>query len=1112
MPETLSHGTQRVKIDSTKRPEGAGVEHLELELNGPKAEGAEEVGTMPGIIMEESGINGANSFRDTEWRINGGPADYEMMDDKRKVLEGLTNGASQLNGIADLSNGVLTNGDSSSPARTLVAPSDATNPFHQLPPEIEHITFGYLPLSKLITRLVQESFNDLTEVINDMSAMQIPQQTPQVNSNYLSHVNGNMMGAASQTNVQKKLRMLNFAQDRRAQFIKLLVLSQWSRQAGDVSKAIDLKVWLDRQKGLYEDAGGWMGELKRNLGPAKMPNPDLRTALEVLSTGKASWLPDVGHVHDPSNVQMLTFFQLGYVPPDPLTPQQMLKTLRNINTLLSIRLNLHEIIPSQFKTLSIASGRATFSVANEFEVDLSIADEDPTSQLYFIDFRFAFSPSPSDLPSGRLRDEIEGRANDVLKKDGLAGCYSFLHDFVLTYKINVLKSQAIDMARNQWTESLRIEPVHRTLVVQYWLNRPGGKSWIEIGIKSGRRKDQMQLQGEAIPHIALRWIRNGKEVKDPPLTFDLGKLSMENIVKNVIALHSNFILQSICTKLSEEALYASHFLSIALSTSHTEPVQSSLKVQLTASKSLTVAIEPSSGTFTLQPASPMFTRAERDINNLPHPVDDAATRLANLRWIVAQEDIASRARCTEWELLKGRQLKQEDMARWFPRDTLRVSFFRRKSWSRDWLVACTSSRGGESWWIIELQSDRLSSLSNKINVAHLIPPSSLPAMAPTASHAFLAKLESVAAGMISYFVNTRYLFHLNIRHVLSPPWTVLPGTNTPILYIRFTPNMVPSFLRTPQRPVLPWAHEIIKVTFRGIDTSSQRTGNPSRNAILLAEARMVTPIPQIKLLTSRIDSSIAFHPSSGAFTFRLLSPVGQPVIPALLDRLKRIERLIRFLAVLKQYNLKYETISLARIVFTYATNPLSLKADINFATDAPMRISFEKGNPHLRIKDFLDELLNADGGLEHVTLLLGITLPLLRAIDALEAPRSGHTESVIILPRSAEWFQLRYSNPKCRFDIRLRQRKDEVKWFLRDVSTEAEISSCGEEFERVLKAMFVDRGEGWFGLRTGIVASVGGVEGLLRKLDDVVRGAAAGESNTELIGGAGEDGVVVVLD
>jgi len=271
------------------------VGRLELDLKGATAAGSGEVEAMPGIIMEDPSSNGASSFRESDSRTNGAPGVYEAMDDKRRTLDGLANGVAQINDPSALRNGLLTNGKSSSPDGVETAPFDAANPFGQLPPEIEHITFGYLPLSKLITRLVQESFNDLSQVVNDMSAMQISQQPQQSNPNHLqNHVNGNIAGASSQANVQKKLRLLHFAQDRRAQFIKLLVLSQWSRQAADVSKAIDLKVWLDRQKGLYDDAGGWMGELKRNLGPAKMPNPDLKTSLEVLSTGKASWLPDVG--------------------------------------------------------------------------------------------------------------------------------------------------------------------------------------------------------------------------------------------------------------------------------------------------------------------------------------------------------------------------------------------------------------------------------------------------------------------------------------------------------------------------------------------------------------------------------------------------------------------------------------------------------------------------------------------------------------------------------------------------------------------------------------------------------------------------------------------------
>lgn len=162
------------------------------------------------------------------------------------------------------------------------------------PPEIEHITVGYQPLSKLITRLAQDTFNNLREVIDAMAEMSVSPTPNGHNPPKLlnSHVTVNGDDENS-TNIQKKMRLMNFAQDRRAQFIKALVLTQWSRQSEDVSKVIDLKVWLDRQRYLYDEAWYWLGDLKRSLEPAKLPNPDLRTAVEVLSTGKASWLPKV---------------------------------------------------------------------------------------------------------------------------------------------------------------------------------------------------------------------------------------------------------------------------------------------------------------------------------------------------------------------------------------------------------------------------------------------------------------------------------------------------------------------------------------------------------------------------------------------------------------------------------------------------------------------------------------------------------------------------------------------------------------------------------------------------------------------------------------------------
>jgi mediator of RNA polymerase II transcription subunit 14 len=61
----------------------------------------------------------------------------------------------------------------------------------------------------------------------------------------------------------------------------------------NVSKLIDLKLHIDSERNLYDTALYQMSEVKRNLMFARAPNPDLKTAVEVLSTGKASWMPDV---------------------------------------------------------------------------------------------------------------------------------------------------------------------------------------------------------------------------------------------------------------------------------------------------------------------------------------------------------------------------------------------------------------------------------------------------------------------------------------------------------------------------------------------------------------------------------------------------------------------------------------------------------------------------------------------------------------------------------------------------------------------------------------------------------------------------------------------------
>lgn len=149
------------------------------------------------------------------------------------------------------------------------------------PFELPHITQGFFPFGTLINRSVQQCWIELSEVITELAAIDVPP------------ANGKPGGNQSPENLRKKSRLLEFAHNKRAEFIKLLVLSQWSRQAADVSRLIDIQNFIRTRHQAYDSALQFVGEVKRDLVRAQVANPDLKTALEVLSKGRVSSLPDV---------------------------------------------------------------------------------------------------------------------------------------------------------------------------------------------------------------------------------------------------------------------------------------------------------------------------------------------------------------------------------------------------------------------------------------------------------------------------------------------------------------------------------------------------------------------------------------------------------------------------------------------------------------------------------------------------------------------------------------------------------------------------------------------------------------------------------------------------
>lgn len=395
-----------------------------------------------------------------------------------------------------------------------------------------------------------------------------------------------------------------------------------------------------------------------------------------------------------------------------MTTAEQIKWINELNTLLSVRLNLedHEKIPYQFRDYTIDSGRVTFKVDGEFEVDLTIADEDFEKQFWFIDFRFTFSPAPQDLTE-TLRMFLEMKVNEALASDGLRGCYDLLHELTLTHKINELQRQAVQLSRGRWIENLKVERLNRALSIQYWTNRlptsanAAPKSWIIVGVNSGRKtKPNSPPKPNPTSHLELRWFQDGKEVRDVDVAVDNRDISAEALVKKIVGRHAGNILSSIYDRLLSKPRFEKRQASISLSIDSDDPSESALVVQLTHAQSLTVRINPTTGMFNMEPAAQSYVyKGEAFLNQRSRNlVEDGVMQIESIRW---QSEFGELIRLGEgqgWRMSR-RPVSSEEVRRLHAsREPHNMLWLRREGWAATWYLVVCLSLAGDTWWLVEV--------------------------------------------------------------------------------------------------------------------------------------------------------------------------------------------------------------------------------------------------------------------------------------------------------------------------------------------------------------------------------------------------------------------------
>jgi mediator of RNA polymerase II transcription subunit 14 len=558
-----------------------------------------------------------------------------------------------------------------------------SNPIENLPGELQQFTMGYVSLGKLVERVTQVTFNDLNELLEELAS------SGQENG----LTNGARPGAGKlgedQASLKKRLEILNWTKRQRERLIQLAVLLQWSKDFDQKGKYIDLMMWSNDRYWHIEQVEGKLIEMKQELDKYKKPSPDIRVALEVLSTGKASWMPD-----------------LGFLPLAPLTPQKMLETLEDMNIQLHIRLTLHEDIPHYLRNYNISNGRVTFIFPDLFEFDLTISEEDAAVQLWFVDLRFLFTPTIT-LDDGAIRQVLQISADNALAEGGVPACAEMLRNYVLTHQITILSSQSIALSRGLWRGVLKSENVHRSLIVSYWTESPFPKSWIEIGISSGKTGKRLPPGRVQVPKTSSRWRRYGEEAPAGALDLRLEHVSIEGILRRAIARHTSWLLSSSKEILLKSANDSST-LSMELHESSEEPTDCKLELRLgSASPLITFAVEQFSGRLTLHPQTEQSIRAEIELNKEGNrkPLTEVANILEFYLCLDMVWRLEKQAVMSGWELMNSVRIGGDQLGQILGTKATRFMFFRPRSWEesrRLWVICVTISLAGSKWWALEM--------------------------------------------------------------------------------------------------------------------------------------------------------------------------------------------------------------------------------------------------------------------------------------------------------------------------------------------------------------------------------------------------------------------------
>ncbi|MCO5585177.1 hypothetical protein L7F22_039109 [Adiantum nelumboides] len=308
---------------------------------------------------------------------------------------------------------------------------------------------------------------------------------------------------------ERRKRIYDDAHEARKQLIKLLVLTQWSKASPELQVARNLIAFINDHIAQSEAALDALQATRGVLNNARLRNYDLKTAIEVLSSGSPQSVP-------PTVKPFLSADK-------PFTNEEAIALVKELDDVLRLRLACEEFLATPLLSYTISDGRACFVASGLFETDLTLSGSSQDDRWFCLRVKFDFHISgagsdkfPRQL-KGQQRLDLLDLANNELAPRSIAAVteaqeqitegdeavqnveanaaaivplssskdvrieerkdtplirlYNLLQSQSLHYRLDILHWQATQLIKLSWGQRLTVFIDHmRTLHIQYWKN------------------------------------------------------------------------------------------------------------------------------------------------------------------------------------------------------------------------------------------------------------------------------------------------------------------------------------------------------------------------------------------------------------------------------------------------------------------------------------------------------------------------------------------------------------------------------------------------------------------------------------------------------------------